>query len=530
MKRGLMWRAIVILGLIGASILFLYPPKEKINLGLDLRGGMQSSYQVKTEDAVRSETDQDMEQLRRTLEEKGVPGVTVRRTEDAAFEVAGLPPTAADTLSEAVDELFSRGLGQTGRWTFRRDGDRAFFTMTEANRLEIKEQAVEQALQTIRNRIDAFGVAEPQIAREGVGGDRIVMQLPGVDDPERIRELVKSTAFLEFRMVDRGSGETSAPNPETLVARYGGSLPDTVEILPQEQRDETGRVFQRVYWALEKRRVITGRELRSASPGDDQFQRPVVTFNLSSEGARIFAKATSENIGHLLSIVLDGKVQSAATIQSRIADRGQITGDFTREEVQDLVLTLRSGALPATLVSLGENTVSASLGQDSIDKGLRAGMISIAFVVLSMLIVYKFSGTNAILALLLNVVLLFGGLGALGATLTLPGIAGIVLTIGMAFDANVLVFERIKEELAAGRTIRAAIDAGFDKAMSSIMDANITTLISALFLFVFGTGPIKGFAATLTIGIIGTLIAAVFFSRFLFDLFLDKANPKKLSI
>ncbi|MCZ7651482.1 MAG: protein translocase subunit SecD [Thermoanaerobaculia bacterium] len=321
------------------------------------------------------------------------------------------------------------------------------------------------------------------------------------------------------------------PTREAILDHYGGSLPPTVELFTEDTRDRQGRLTGQVFYALEKKRVITGRDLRSASPGSGQFNQPVVQFSLTPDGGRLFGDATGANVGRGLAIVLDGKVMSAPRINSRIGDSGIIEGRFTSQEVQDLVTVLRSGALPAAITYLEDRTVGPSLGADSIRSGLRAGLIGTALVVVAMLVVYLGSGLNAILMLGVNVILIFGALAYFGATLTLPGIAGIVLTVGMAVDASVLVFERIREELRAGRTVKAAVDAGFGNALSSILDANITTLIAALFLFQFGTGPVRGFAVTLSIGILGTLFAMVFGSRWLFDLWLAR-DPRleKLSI
>ena len=522
MSRSLGWRAGLIAAVALVSAWSLYPPREKIRLGLDLRGGMHLVLRVKTDDALRAETDKDMDALRRAAEGKGLSGLSARRTGDAAFEVAGVPRAAGVTVREASDSLFSRGAGQSPRWTYRFEGERLIFEMSDANRAEVAEWAVQQALQTIRNRVDRFGVSEPYIARQGLAGDRLVIQLPGVEDPDRVRELIKSTAFLEFRMVDGRSGDRPAATREELLARYGGALPEDVEILPEDIKDPNNRVIGQQFWALEKQRVITGRDLRSAAPDRGQFGEPVVRFDLNAEGARQFGRVTGENVGRFLAIALDGKVQTAPRINSRITDSGIIEGNYTQEEVQDQVTMLRSGALPAGIEYLEERTVGASLGQDSIDKGVKAAFVAMVLTILAMFAVYSLTGFNAVAALGLNVVVLFGALtGFAGllprATLTLPGIAGIVLTIGMAFDANVLVFERIREELKAGRAVRSAIEAGFGKAMSSIVDSNITTMVAAGFLFAFGTGPVQGFAVTLFIGICATLFAGVFFSRWLFD-------------
>jgi preprotein translocase subunit SecD len=365
----------------------------------------------------------------------------------------------------------------------------------------------------------------------GMGSDRIVVQLPGVDDPERVKNLLKSTAFLEFRLVDFPRGGGGVGRREEILANYQGRLPNEIEILEGAVRDEAGRRVGTTFYAVQKRSVITGRDLKTARASLGQFNDPIVEFMLTHDGGQRFGEATGANVGRGLAIVLDANVVSAPNIESRITDSGIIRGQFTQAEVEDLSMVLRSGALPAGITTLEERTVGPSLGQDSIEQGLRAGLVGGALVVLTMLVVYKRTSFNAILALVLNIVLIFGALAYFGATLTLPGIAGIVLTIGMAVDANVLVFERIREELRSGRTVRSAIDNGFAKALSSIVDANVTTLLAAMFLFQFGTGPVRGFAVTLAIGILASMFTAVFVSRWLFDVTLAaRARTDSISI
>ncbi|HYG64329.1 MAG TPA: protein translocase subunit SecD [Thermoanaerobaculia bacterium] len=523
MKRNLLWRGLLILAVLVGAAAIAFPPQEKINLGLDLRGGMHLVLQVQTVDALKAETDSEMARLARIAEDEGVAGLRPRRTGDTTFEVAGLSPQAKDTLDQIADDSFA------GAWEAREEGDRMVFTMTDQNSSQIRQLSVTQAVQTIRNRIDAFGVAEPVI--QEMGEERILVQLPGVDDPERVRNLIKSTALLEFRIVrfPQGGGG-GVPSREAILANYNNRLPEDLEILEGDVRDAEGRVTQKVYYAVDKRRDVTGRDLKTARPGLGQFNDPIVEFSLTPEGAQKFGALTGANTGQGLAIVLDNRVVSAPVIRSRITDSGIIEGNFTQQEVQDLSTVLRSGALPASLTYLEERTVGPSLGRDSIESGLLAGLIGTALVVLYMLIIYNLSGVNAVIALALNLLLLFGGLAAFGANLTLPGIAGIILTIGMAVDANVLVFERIREELHAGRTVRSAVDLGYEKALSSIIDSNVTTLVAALFLFQFGTGPIRGFAVTLTIGLLASMFTAVFVSRWLFDFVLSRRQVQRLSI
>lgn len=525
MNRSLLWRGAVIAGVIALAAWSALPLGEKINLGLDLRGGIFLRLQVQTEDAVRAETQKAMGRVVDELTDAGVSGVESRRTDVGGFTVTGAPADRDAAVDRIVNDFLPG-------WERQRQGETLRFQMTAQNRDQIEDMAVVQALQTVRNRVDEFGVAEPVIHREGLGSNRIVVQLPGVDDPERVKELIKNTAFLEFRLVRHPSPEEAPPaSREELIARLGGSLPEDAEILPSTARDQQGRELGTVYYAVEAEPVITGRDLRTARPGLGQFNEPVVNFSLTHEGGQRFAQATQANVGRGLAIVLDGNVVSAPRINSRIADSGLIEGGFTQQEAEDLATVLRSGALPAGITYLEERAVTASLGQDSIRQGLRAGLIGGALVLIAVLVVYLLSGINAVVALGLNMLLIFGALAYFGATLTLPGIAGIVLTIGMAVDANVLIFERIREELAHGRTVKSAVDAGFGKALSSIMDANITTLIAALFLFQFGTGPVRGFAVTLSIGILASLFTAVFVSRSIFDALLARRQRvERLSI
>jgi preprotein translocase subunit SecD len=522
-NRNLIWRGLAVLAVVAGSILLAYPPEEKINLGLDLRGGVHLVLDVQADEALRAETDKDMDTLVRQLGEEGVTTAQVRRLEDSKFEATGVPAERRDAVEKVVDTYLPF-------WTYNATPQSLVFTRKPEEDNDIRDQAVRQAQQTINNRIDAFGVSEPVIQRQGLNSSRIVLQLPGVDDPERVKELIKNTALLEFRFVAYPPQGAAASEAE-ILQHFNGQLPDEMELFPQEVKGENGESAGTVFVALEKRRIVTGRDLRTARPGLGQFNEPVVRFYLSKEAGKAFGEATGANIGRRLAIVLDGKVQSAPVVQGRIQDEGVIEGQFTQTEVEDLVTVLRSGALPASIVYLEERAVGPSLGQDSIDDGTRASLLGGALVLLLLVVAYKLSGINAVLALVINILMVFGAMAYFGATLTLPGIAGIVLTMGMAVDANVLIFERIKEELKAGRTVKAAIASGFGKAWSAVIDTHMTTLISALFLFQFGTGPIRGFAVTLSVGMIASLFTAVFTSRWLFDLILARrGRAEKLSI
>ena len=511
-SSNLLTRGIVIGAILALSVWFLYPLDQKIKLGLDLQGGMHLVLQVQTDDALRADSDSDMQRLSADAQGKGLAIAPVRLT-PTSFEIAGLSPESKDSLTEIAR-------ANLPAWDLAESGDKVTLSLKAAEATKIRDLAVTQAVQTIRNRIDEFGVAEPVITP--ASGHRVVVQLPGVDDPERVRRLIKNVAFLEFRLVRGGP----APTPEAL-----GPIAPNLEMMPGDIRDEiSGAITGKQYYLVEKQRVITGRDLKTARPGQGRLGEPVVNFSLTAQGSKLFGDATGANIGTGLAIILDGKVVSAPRINAKITDSGVIEGSFTQQEVDDLTTTLRSGSLPAGLTYLEERTVGPSLGRDSIRQGLLAGVVGTSAIVLAMLLIYMLSGIAAVIALALNVVILFGGLGMLHSTLTLPGIAGIILTIGMAVDANVLIFERIREELRAGRTVRSAVDLGFERALSAIIDANMTTLISALFLFQFGTGPVRGFAVTLSIGLLASMFTAVFVSRWLFDLALHNRRVEKLSI
>ena len=521
MKRNLLWRGLLILAVAVVSILLAYPPKKKINLGLDLLGGMHLVLQVHTEDALKAETDSDMSRLLQQAQDAKLTGVQAHRLSDASFEVTGFGPDSRDNVTTLADKYLSG-------WDSHPAEGRILFTMKPQNVNSIRDLAVTQAVQTIRNRIDQFGVAEPVI--QAGSNHRIIVELPGVDDPDRVRRLIKNTAFLEFRIVQFPPSGGGAASQEQILQHYNGQLPADLEILEGDLRNQDNIAVGKQYYAVERRRQVTGRDLKNARPGMGQFNQPNVEFSLTPDGAQKFGELTGANVGKPLAIVLDGRVVSAPNIKSRITDNGQIEGGFTQQQAQDLSTVLRSGALPAGITYLEERTVGPSLGRDSIQEGLRAGIVGTLLVVLAMLVYYRLSGVNAVAALVLNIIILFGGMGMMHSTMTLPGIAGVILTIGMAVDANVLVFERIREEMHAGRTVRSAIDLGFERAFTSIIDTHVTTLISALFLFQFGTGPIKGFAVTLTIGLLASLFTAVFVSHWIFDFVLSRRKVQRLSI
>jgi preprotein translocase subunit SecD len=383
----------------------------------------------------------------------------------------------------------------------------------------IKRMAVDQAVETITNRIDQFGVAEPDIRAQG--RDRILVQLPGIDDPQRAIDIIGKTALLEFKLVDEDN---------SLEEALRGNIPPGDEILYQTKGEPGSK--KKIPFLLKRRSVLTGEYLTDARVMiDSQYNEPYVSLSFDSRGARLFEQITGANIKKRLAIVLDNVINSAPVIQDKIAGgRAQITGRFTMEEARDLAIVLRAGALPAPVKIIEERTVGPSLGKDSIDKGLKSMIIGGLIVILFMVFYYKVAGILADVALFLNIIFIAAGLAFFGATLTLPGIAGIILIIGMAIDANVLIFERIREELRLGKTPRAAVDSGYSKALVTILDANITTLIAALVLFQFGTGPVKGFAVTLSLGIIASLFTSLFITRVIFDYLIIERGMRKVSI
>jgi len=474
--------------------------KKGIKLGLDLRGGIHLVLQVNTADAVKAERDDAVEQLQNQAREQGLVLGTVEYPTEASFTIAVTPQTDEKKL----DEISKRWLAD---WNIGSAGGKWSFTLKDPSRRQTEDNAVAQAVETIRNRVDEFGVAEPLIAREGT--DRILVQLPGIDDPKRVKDLIKSTAFLELKLVEQG------PSTDKNALAPNGAVPPQTELV--EEKAQPGQ-RQPSWYLVKKTAVITGRDLKNARPSRGQFGSSSVTFFLTAAGAEKFSAATGANVGKFLAIILDKRVQSAPRIHERITDTGQITGSFTPEEANDLALVLRAGALPAGLTYLEERTVGPSLGLDSIKKGITASIAGALLVFIAVVVYYRRAGWNAVLALLLNAVLLLGAMSLFSATLTLPGIAGFILTIGMAVDSNVLIFERIREELRGGRAPKTAIENGFSKAFATIIDTHITVIISAIFLFQFGTGPVKGFAVTLIIGLLISVFTAVFVSHTVFEL------------
>ncbi|MED5578456.1 MAG: protein translocase subunit SecD [Nitrospinota bacterium] len=514
---GLRWRLGVILCVLLGTGYFIYPPQERINLGLDLQGGIHLVLEVQSEKAVESKVERYYNDIKSALKQKDVrlrKIVAKGRTLNIQIHRENDKTRFLEFMKEYPDFVTTKVVGNPPVFSFK---------ISEKNAERIKEQAVEQALETIRNRIDQFGVREPTLQRQGA--KRIIIQLPGVDDPARAKALIGKTALLEFKMVD----ETK--NVSQVVE--SGEVPEGFQLIYDVRRDlGTGRTVKGRPYLVRRESSLTGNSLTDARATiGDRFNEPYVSITFDKAGSDIFDRVTSNNVGRRLAIVLDGVVHSAPTIQERISQgQAQITGSFTLEEASDLAITLRAGALPAPVDVLEERNVGPSLGSDSIQSGIISIITGFVLVLIFMAVYYKLSGLIAILALLLNLFILSGALGLFGATLTLPGIAGIVLTVGMAVDANVLIFERIREELRLGKTVRSAIDYGFGKAFLTILDANITTLIAALVLLQFGTGPIKGFAVTLSIGIVASMFTAIFCTRFVYDSFLSSKDVRSLSI
>jgi preprotein translocase subunit SecD len=509
-EKKVVWRVIVIVAVVAAGVWSLWPPSEKINWGLDLEGGVHLVLQVQTDDAIKAELDDAAQRLVSFAADEGIDlGATDVDAESFRFSVE----VPADTDREGLDDVIGRAFPD---YDVTRAGTSWILTFKPNIERLIRDQAVRQGLETINNRVDEFGVAEPVIQRQGIEGDRILIQLPGVDDPERVKRIIKSTAFLEFKEVMQGP----APDRPSLLAGYAGLPPSDGEVMSGNRTGFSGEVLGRSYYLVKKSSIITGRDLRSARRSQDEYGMPNVQFDLVPSAADKFGEYTSSHIGTPMAIVLDGNVMSAPTIRAKITDSGVIEGNYSVEEAEDLALILRAGALPATMVYLEERTVGPSLGHDSVVRGIRAAVSGLVVVMIFMLIYYRLSGLNANVALLINLIILMGAMAYFGATLTLPGIAGVILTIGMAVDANVLIFERIREELRVGKTVRSAIETGFSRAFGTILDANLTTLIAALFLFQFGTGPVKGFAVTLSIGIFASVFTAVFVSRTIYMIML----------
>ncbi|MDR2368918.1 MAG: protein translocase subunit SecD [Deltaproteobacteria bacterium] len=538
MKKNLIWRGLVLFLVLGCGLFYLLPtllghgsadgkpqgfwakvlPAKYLNLGLDLKGGIYLTMEVDLQVAINNGTRRAMDELRRRLNSAGVGGYTLDNENSTEITMEVTDPAAKPAIDKVLSDYFGETLRASGA-----DGPKSTLTFTDDALADLKDMTARQALETIRNRIDMYGVAEPDIRPQGE--DRIVIQLPGVSDPEEAIALIGKTAILEFKLVDEGSVSAE----EAL--RSGAPL--GTEVLFERVVDPVTGAESKVPILLRKQALMTGDSLvDSRAARDQQFGQPIVNINFDARGAREFDAITTNNVGRRLAIVLDNQVYSAPTIRSRIPDgEAYIEGSFTPEEARLLAVVLRAGALPAPVSVIEQRTVGPSMGQDSIRQGFSAGVLGLCLILTFMLIYYRLSGIVADLALLFNFPIIFGALAAFGATLTLPGIFGLVLTLAMAVDANVLIFERVREEIRAAKSPAGAIKGGFDRAFWTIFDSNITTILAAMVLYQFGSGPIRGFAVTLIIGILSSMFTSIFASRWVFDLVLyNRRQMKRISI
>ncbi|MFC1839272.1 protein translocase subunit SecD [Thermodesulfobacteriota bacterium] len=535
MSKNLGWRGIITAALIFIALLYLVPslpgdlprwwskalPEEKIKLGLDLQGGMHLVLEVDALKAVENDLERIVEDIREDMRNEKVRYLDLKRDGNRGVNVTIMREEDREAFTDMMESRYPEFEISDGEP--QEKGLRYKLSLKSDEKKQIMSFATDQALETIRNRIDQFGVTEPDIRPQE--GNRILLQLPGINDPERAKNLIGQTAELEFKLVNDKYSAEDVKNGLT-------PLPGGYEILYKVDRNsETGEVVKTPF-LVEKRSSLTGKYLTDARGTlGGQFNEPVVSLSFNNQGARIFERITGENVNKRLAIVLDDHVYSAPNINERISrGKAEISGSFSDETARDLAIVLRAGSLPAPVNFLEERTVGPSLGKDSINKGFKSMLIGGVIVVIFMVIYYGLSGVIADIALLLNILFIMAGLAFFEATLTLPGIAGIILTIGMAVDANVLIFERIREELKLGKTSRTAIESGYSKAIVTILDANVTTFIAALVLFQFGTGPVKGFAVTLSIGIVASFVTAVFVTRVFFDYLFHRLNWKKLSI
>ena len=506
-------------------------PNKGITLGLDLQGGIHLVMEVDEDRAVEIAVDRSVVSLQDVLLDKKIPVESVARTGPTQITIQFQNGELKAQIQKMIDDypIFSETESAGS-------ANRLVWDLREAEGKRIKDSAINQALETIRNRIDQFGVAEPIVLRQGL--KQIVVQLPGVKEPKRARDLIKETALLEFKMLDEDNQakfDLPARIPKDkeadVLKQVEGKLPEGDQILFERGVDkDTGREY-RIPYLVKKRVMLTGDVLNDARVSIGQFNDPYVSITFDGKGGREFERITGDNIKKRMAVVLDNTIYSAPVIQDRITGgHAQITGNFSMQEANDLAIVLRAGALPAPLKIIQDLTVGPSLGKDSIEKGVQATLFAGAMVVIFMIVYYRLSGVIADFALMLNLLCLIGALSALNATLTLPGIAGIVLTIGMGVDSNVLIFERIREELRLGKAVRLAVDGGYDKALLTIVDSHVTTLITGVALFLFGTGPIKGFAVTLCLGIGINLFTALIGTKVIFDLLNQRHKVGQLSI
>jgi preprotein translocase subunit SecD len=559
MKKNLLQRVIIIVAVTLLALWIVIGPRhrptvqdftaagikktlsENIRLGLDLKGGSHLVMQVKVEAYLKRLTDNIRVGLENAAKTSGYAIKEVRsETEGDNYRIV-LEANDASKINEMRDQLPGKTNDfNPNDWSANVSGNRITWEMTTAAKRALGEQAVQQALRIIDSRINAVGVAEPTLQEHGAkGSHQILLQMPGIQDPERVKALLVGESRLDLMKV------VSAPNPapiqtyateEEAVKSLGGTVPSNRRVLPYAERDEptaagdtANKTDQPKRWVVVETPVVDGSELRSADATSERGamnEAYQISFTLKPTGAEKFGTWTAANVNQYMAVVLNDEVKSAPFIKSQITDQGQITGRFTKESAEDLALTLRSGALPAPLVYQEERTVGPSLGADSIRAGVNASVVGLVLVILFMVFYYRGSGLNAVVALLLNMIITVAALIMFDATLTLPGIAGLILSIGMTVDTNVLIFERIREELRTGKTVASAVDQGFSRAFVTIIDTHVTTIVSSLFLFVFGTGPIRGFAVTLVLGLLANLFSAVYVSRTIFIWLLNRKGRR----
>ena len=495
---------------------------KRIHLGLDLQGGAHLILQVQVLEAVSQETDDALGAIQQSLKAANISFSQIIKPDPKkpeVIQVQGTPAAKSADVRSLLDSKYSNEYDISG------GSDNSFtLTMKPAIEKALEDKTDQQAIETIRDRVDTLGVSEPTIAPYGLGDNQILVELPGIDDLDRIKSLIQETARLEIHPVIGGP----YPDEAAALSSVGGNLPPDQELLHGSGAMASGSDTDSVF-VLQRIPVVAGSDFRSADPGTNpNTNQRVVNFTLTNEAGDKFYEYTSQNINKSMAVVLGNRVREVANIESAIRDRGEIRGSFSEDEVEILSKMLRTGALPASLTYLEDRTVGASLGADSIKEGVTAAIVGVLLVMVFMLVYYRGSGVNADLALFLNLVILLGFMGFSGATLTLPGIAGVILTIGMGVDSNVLIFERIREEVRAGKAPSAAVDQGFGHAWLTIIDTHVTTIVSAAILFLFGTGPVKGFAVTLTFGLAANLFTAVYVSRVIFESHLNKLKPGEL--
>jgi len=495
---------------------------KRIHLGLDLRGGVHLILQVVVSEAINSETDNTVGRIQQALKAANLGYTQIYKPDPKAhpevIKVEGTSPSSSSAVRSLLESKFSTeydiGGGSDSAYTV---------TMRPLVVTALEEKTVQNSIETIRERVDSLGVSEPVIQEHGLGKYEILVELPGIDDLDRVKNIIQSTARLEIHAVVGGPYK----DEQEALASTGGAVPGD-QLLIHGSGSLQGSGDSDSVWLLQRVSVVSGSDFRSADPGTDQNGLRNVRFTLTNDAGDKFYDYTSQNVGKSMAVVMSGRVKEVANIKSAIRDSGQIDGSFSPDEVMMLSKMLRTGALPASLIYLEDRTVGASLGADSIRQGVQAAVVGIVVVMVFMFVYYRGSGINANLALLMNLIILLGFMGFSTASLTLPGIAGVILTIGMGVDSNVLIFERIREEVRAGKAASAAVDQGFAHAWVTIIDTHVTTIVSAAILFLFGTGPVRGFATTLTIGLLANLFTAVFVSRVIFDWHLNKMKPGEL--